>query len=194
MATGNLPQICMEPKTAMPAETPLGKLEVLVQVVEAARLQSRALTAEEDSKLDGACDARAPLAAIAAMQASDADRLELRGLGHRLWAALGHATAEKHQDAKCRSLACELYAAGFKERSPNSQERLLLATHWALAGRAWIFASGDQKALSCFAEVLKPYRADPEGCDAKLAELSAQTLVGVSKTQGPQYRPRIEGQ
>ncbi|CAE7412152.1 unnamed protein product [Symbiodinium microadriaticum] len=108
------------------------------------------------------------------MQAGDADRTELCSLGHRLWAALGYATSEKKQDAKCRNLACELYAAGSKGSSESvSQE--MLAIQWALAGRAWVLASDDQKALMCFAEALQPFRAQPQRCHAKLAELAAQT-------------------
>ena len=112
----SLPQICMEPKAPpVLSETPVAQLEALVGIAEAARLQSRPLTAEEDSKLDGACDAKAPLVAIAAMQASDADRLQLRSLGHRLWAALGHGASDKQRDAKCRSLACQLYCSQFQQ-------------------------------------------------------------------------------
>ena len=159
-----------------PAETPIEQLRALVSLVEAARLQSRPLTAEEDVKIEAARDSKAPLVAIAAMQAGDADRTELCSLGHRLWAALGFAASEKKQDARCRSLACELYAAGSKGSSESvSQE--MLAIHWALAGRAWVLASDDQKALLCFAEALQPFRAQPQRCHAKLAELAAQTYL-----------------
>ena len=176
MAATSLPQICMEPRASVPTETPIAQLQALVGIVEAARLQSRPLTAEEDAKIDGARDAKAPLVAIAAMQAGE-DRSEIGSLGHRLWAALGHAATDMQQDAKCRTLACELYAAGMGSGPSASKDTLLLATHWALAGYTWVCASDDQKALACFAEAMKPVRANAQRCDAKLAELAAQTLL-----------------
>ncbi|CAE7713322.1 unnamed protein product [Symbiodinium sp. CCMP2592] len=176
MAESCLPQICMEPLVSKPAETPIEQLRALVSLVEAARLQSRPLTVEEDARIEAARDSKAPLVAIAAMQAGDADRTELCSLGHRLWAALGFAASEKKQDARCRSLACELYAAGSKGSSESVGQEML-AIHWALAGRAWVLASDDQKALLCFAEALQPFRAQPQRCHAKLAELAAQTYL-----------------
>ncbi|CAJ1424644.1 unnamed protein product [Effrenium voratum] len=151
----------------------LQELVSVVKSLEAAQLEPRALSEAESQALDRTRDPRTPVVAWAGKNATAGERLQLRSLAHRIWAALGHSSTEPLQGAKCRSLACELLEEGLEESaaSAGSSDAALLASHWALTGRAWALAKEDAVALQCFG------RASKSAAGTKNAEADVQARL-----------------
>jgi len=147
----------------------LHDLSGLVQKVATAQLESRPLTQDEATAVDLAVENAADMSA-------KTDLTQLRSLAHRLWAALGHGLpgGDKLQDAKCRNLACCIFAASCKS-GISPQDAVLLSAHWAFCGRAWMLAdSSCQQILPCFAEASKAWKIQPS---EKLAEVAARAFL-----------------
>ena len=154
-----------------PNET-LQELNALLQKVEVAQLESRPLAPEEVAALD-----IARFQGLFNTTQSDPVRMELRSIAHRLWAAMGHQPGDRLQDAKCRSLACELFVWSLKE-SMSPQDSILLAAHWAFAGRAWILANEPTQSQRCFQEVAKLWKLRASAASpASLAPVVAQAFL-----------------
>lgn len=144
----------------------VSELKALVQKVETAQLESRPLSREESLALDAVPSTWGEVC----QEGSE----ELRSFAERIWAALGHGDSlEKLQAAKCRRLACELYAKSL--RQPLHRDACHLACHWVLSGRAWTVAEQPLQALPCFVEAMKPWNAQPS--DLTFANVAAQALL-----------------
>ncbi len=154
---------------AAPGQGGTPDLSGLVQKVETAQLESRPLTQDEATSLDLAVENAADMSA-------KTDLTQLRSLAHRLWAALGHGPpgGDKLQDAKCRNLACSIFAASCKS-GISPQDAVLMSAHWAFCGRAWMLAdSSCLQSLPCFVEASKAWKIQPS---EKLAEVAARAFL-----------------
>lgn len=154
----------------------LGHMEQFVLRVEEACLLGTSLSEAELRQLE---EFSVPRVAAAL---AGAELLGLRSFGHRLWracAAEGARAIAGRPEAQLRQLACEMFAAGFSGTVAQPDEQALLASHWALAGRAWVLTDGYEASIRCFEAAAKPWQAASLGV-AEAKDAAAVRLAEVA--------------